>query len=71
MTYPFNLNDLELTIEKSGHDGPAYDTGFEAEDGIVEILKGNKIKICKTGFVIIKATLNGKETWIRLDCVEN
>ena len=71
VTYPFNLNDLELTIEKSGHDGPAYDTGFEAEDGIVEILKGNKIKICKTGFVIIKATLNGKEARIRLDCVEN
>lgn len=71
VTYPFNLNDLELTIEKSGHDGPAYDTGFEAEDGIVEILEGNKIKICKTGFVIIKATLNRKETWIRLDCVEN
>ena len=71
VTYPYDLNDVEVSIVKSGHSGPAYDTGFEAEDGIVEIVDGNKIKICKPGEARVKAVLNGKETQIIFSCSAN
>lgn len=71
VTYPFDPNDVTFVLEKSGHSGPAYDTGFEAEDGIVEILDGNKIKVCKPGTAWIKVILNGKETNVIFSCLEN
>ena len=71
VTYPYDLNDVEVSIVKSGHSGPAYDTGFEAEDGIVEIVDGNKIKICKPGTAWVNVVLDGKETQVILQCLEN
>lgn len=71
VTYPYDLNDVEVSIVKSGHSGPAYDTGFEAEDGIVEIVDGNKIKICKRGTAWVNVVLDGKKTQVILECLEN
>ena len=71
VTYPYDLNDVEVSIVKSGHSGPAYDTGFEAEDGIVEIVDGNKIKICKPGTAWVNVVLDGKKTQVILECLEN
>ena len=71
VTYPYDLNDVEVSIVKSGHSGPAYDTGFEAEDGIVEIVDGNKIKICKPGTAWVNVVLDGKKTQVILQCLEN
>ena len=71
VTYPYDLNDVEVSIVKSGHSGPAYDTGFEAEDGIVEIVDGNKIKICKRGTAWVNVVLDGKKTQVILQCLEN
>lgn len=68
VTYPFDLNDVELSIVWSGHSSPA---GTVSEDGIVEILEGNKIKICKPGEARVKAVLNGKETQIIFSCSAN
>ena len=68
VTYPFDLNDVELSIVWSGHSSPA---GTVSEDGIVEILEGNKIKICKPGEARVKAVLNGKETQIIFNCSAN
>lgn len=71
VTYPFDPNDVTFVLEKSGHSGPAYDTGFEAEDGIVEIVDGNKIKICKPGTAWVNVVLDGKKTQVILECLEN
>ena len=68
VTYPFDLNDVELSIVWSGHSSPA---GTVSEDGIVKILEGNKIKICKPGEARVKAVLNGKETQIIFSCSAN
>ena len=68
VTYPFDLNDVELSIVWSGHSSPA---GTVSENGIVEILEGNKIKICKPGEARVKAVLNGKETQIIFNCSAN
>ena len=65
VTYPYDLNDLELSIVESGQ---GYWDDFVAEEGIVEIIDGNRIKICKPGHARVKAVLNGKETSINLIC---
>ena len=67
VTYPFDLNDVELSITWSGHSSP---NGTVSEDGIVEILEGNKIKICKPGEANIKVVFEGKETEGFLACSE-
>lgn len=61
VTYPCELKDFELSIISSGHVSP---DGFIPEEGIVEIIDGNRIKICKPGNATVKAVLNGKETTI-------
>lgn len=65
VTYPYDLNDLELSVVDSGY---GYGDDYVADDGIVEIIEGNRVKICKPGHARVKAVLNGEEASINLVC---
>ena len=60
VTYPYDLNDVELSIIKN--------ETYPTEEGTVEIIDGNRVKICKPGNAWVKAVLNGKETMMYFIC---